>query len=286
MRPLWKGAVSFGLVYVPVKLYPATRSRDVKFNYLHEKCKTPVQYRRYCPYCGSEVPLDEIVRGYEYEKGRYVVLTEADFENLAGEDGKRSVEILDFVDLAEIDPLYYEKAYYLAPGDGGAKVYELLKRAMSETGKAAVARVAIRSRQSLAAIRVSGNALVMNLMHYPDEIQKADAIPEMQYEVSLHQNELKMAVSLISSLSAGFRPEKYTDTYRQELMDLIQAKISGEAVEVPARPDTGKVVDLMEALKASIELAREERGGKAAAEEAGFTGGAGPGKKAARRKTS
>lgn len=262
MRPLWKGAVSFGLVYVPVKLYAATEDKDIRFNYLHEKCKTPVQYRRFCPYCQAEVPMEEIVRGYEYEKGKYVVFKEEDFEQLSGAGGRKNIEIMDFVDLTEIDPIYYAKAYYLAPGDGGAKVYELLKRAMHETGKVAVARVVIRSRENLAALRVSGNTLVMSTMHYPDEIRQAGALPELNYRVDLHENEVKMAVSLISSLSAEFRADKYTDTYRQELMEMIQAKIAGEAIEMPAKPEAGKVVDLMEALKASIDLAREERDGQ------------------------
>lgn len=287
MRSMWKGAVSFGLVYVPVKLYAATEQKDIRFNYLHEKCKTPVQYRRFCPYCQSEVSMEEIVRGYEYEKGKYVVLKEDDFEKLEETGGGRNVEILDFVDLAEIDPIYFEKAYYLAPGDGGAKVYELLKRAMNETGKVAVARVVIRSREALAALRVSGNTLVMSTMHYPDEIRQANALPEMNYQVNLHENEVKMAVSLISSLSAEFRPEKYTDTYRQGLMEVIQAKIAGEAIETPAKPETGKVVDLMEALKASIDLAREERDRQVkAANGAGAAKEVKAAKTAARRKTS
>lgn len=259
MRAIWKGAVSFGLIYVPVKLYAATEQKDIKFNYLHDKCKTPVQYRRFCPNCQTEVPMEEIVRGYEYEKGKYVILGAEDFGQEAPSGAGKNVEILDFVDLAEIDPVYYEKAYYLAPGDGGAKVYELLRRAMEETNKVAVARVVIRSRESLAALRVSGGTLVMSTMHYPDEIRQAGVLPEMNYQVSLHDNEVKMAVNLINNLSAEFRPEKYTDTYRQKLMEVIQSKITGEAVEVPARPETGKVVDLMEALKASINLAREDR---------------------------
>jgi DNA end-binding protein Ku len=259
MRPIWKGAISFGLVFVPVKIYAATEQKDIRFNYLHEKCKTPVQYRRFCPYCQTEVIMEEIVKGYEYEKGKYVVLKEEDFDNLSGGEGGRSIEILDFVNLAEIDPVYYEKAYYLAPSEGGAKVYELLRRAMGDTGKVAVARVVIRSRQALAAIRVSGNVLVMSTMHYPDEIRQAGVIPEMNYQVTLHENEVKMAENLIGSLSAEFRPDKYSDTYREALMEVIQGKITGEAVEVPARPETGKVVDLMDALKASIDLAKQER---------------------------
>jgi len=275
MRAIWKGAVSFGLVYVPVKLYAATESRDIKFNYLHEKCKTPIEYRRWCPSCETEVPMEEIVRGYEYEKGRYVVIQDDDFEK-AGPRSGRNIEILDFVNLTDIDPIYYDKAYYLAPGDGGAKVYELLRRAMFDAGRVAVSRVVIRSRQALAAIRAGAGSLVMSTMHYPAEIREADSLPEMNYRVVLHDNEVKMAVNLIDSLAADFRPEKYNDTYREHLMETIQARIAGEAVEVPPQPDTGRVVDLMEALKASIELAKEER----------HKGQAKTGKTAARRKTS
>ncbi len=258
MRPIWKGAISFGLVFVPVKLYAATEKKDIRFNYLHEKCNTPVRYQRFCPYCGVEVPMEEIVRGYEYEKGKYVVFKDDDLDQIAPPSEKK-IEILDFVDLVEIDPVYYEKAYYLVPVDGGVKAYELLKRAMSDTGKVAVARIVIRSRETLAALRVSRNSLVMNTMYYPDEIRQAGVLPEMNYEVNLHEKEVKMAVNLVSSLSADFRPEKYTDTYRQGLMEIIQAKIAGETVQVPAEPEAGKVVDLMEALKASIELAGKER---------------------------
>ncbi|MDD3652738.1 MAG: Ku protein [Desulfotomaculaceae bacterium] len=259
MRPIWKGALSFGLVYVPVKLYAATKQKDIRFNYLHSKCISPIRYTRFCPYCQAEVAIEDIVKGYEYEKGKYVILKEEDFEQLSFKEGGRNIDILDFVNLAEIDPVYYEKAYYLAPADGGAKVYELFKRAIAETGKVAVARIMMRSRDALAAIRVSGSILVMSTMHYPDEIRPAGALPELNYTVNLHDNEIKMAVNLINSLSADFRPDKYTDTYRQSLMDLIQAKIAGEAVEAPAKPETGKVVDLMEALQASIEMARAER---------------------------
>lgn len=281
IRPIWKGAISFGLVYVPVKLYSATEQKDIKFNYLHEKCKSPVQYKRYCPYCQVEVSMEEIVRGYEYEKGKYVIINEDDFDKLAGANSGRSIEIMDFVNLEEIDPVYYEKAYYLVPGEGGAKVYELFRRAIADTGKVAVARVIIRNREALAAIRESKNILVMSTMHYPDEIRQAGTLPELNYQVGLHDNEVKMAVNLINSLSAEFQPEKYNDTYRQALMEVIQARIAGEAVAVPEKTEAGKVVDLMEALKASIELAREERDKKGNAQTKAQTG-----KVAAKRKTS
>ena len=261
MRPLWKGAVSFGLVYVPVKMYAATERKNVKFNYLHEKCKTPIQYRRYCPYCDTEVANEEIVKGYEYERGQYVVIREEDFEHLPGESS-RSINIVDFVDLKDIDPLYFDKGYYLAPGEGGQRVYELLKKSMQDTGKVAVAKVVIRNKESLAALRVAEGVLTMSTMYYPDEVRKPAAIPELEYRVDIHDNELKMAVNLISNLSAPFSPQKYTDEYRQQLMEVIQAKAAGEGVELPPTRETEKVVDLMSALKASIDLAKQERGGK------------------------
>ncbi|OAT83578.1 Ku protein [Desulfotomaculum copahuensis] len=278
MRPVWKGAVSFGLVYVPVKMFTATEKKDVKFNYLHVKCNTPIQYRRYCSACDQDVPMEEIVRGYQYEKGRYVVLREGDLEVLPP-GGPHNVEILDFVDLARIDPVYYDKAYYLAPAAGGEKVYALLKRAMQETGKAAVARVAIRSKVSLAVLRAAGETLSMSTMFYPDEVRDAGAIEEVHYQVELSENEIKMAVSLIERLSAPFEPQKYTDTRRQALMDLIQARVAGEAMVAPAAPEAAKVVDLMEALKASIDLAQSKR--DAAGAQAGEKGG-----RPARRKKS
>ncbi|MFZ5642424.1 MAG: Ku protein [Bacillota bacterium] len=259
MRPLWKGAVSFGLIYVPVKMYSATEKKDVKFNYLHEKCKTPIQYRKYCPHCETEIPHEEVVRGYEYEKGKYIIMQEEEFERLPGEK-TRSVEILDFVDLSEIDPIYYDKAYYLAPGEGGQKVYELLRRSMGETNKVAVARVVIRSKEALAVLRTAENVLMMSTMYYPDEVRNPAAIDELGYRVDLHDNEVKMALNLVENLSSHFEPKKYTNRYREALMEAIQAKITGEEIEVPAAPETANVVDLMSALKASIDLAKKQRG--------------------------
>jgi len=199
------------------------------------------------------------VRGYEYEKGKYVVIRDEDLENLP-DHASKSINILDFVDLNQIDPVYYQKAYYLVPGEGGEKVYDLLKKAMERTGKVAVARVVIRTRESLAILHVARGSLMMNTMFYPDDVRRPEQLPEMKYKVDLHENELKMAENLINNLSADFQPDKYTDEYRRELMEVIQAKIAGEEVEVPAAvPEEGKVVDLMEALKASIELAEKER---------------------------
>jgi len=258
LRNIWKGAISFGLVHVPVKLYPATERKDLKFNFLHEKCKTPVRYERVCPTCETEIPMEEIVRGYEYEKGRYVILREEDFENLPLETAK-TVEIINFVKLDEIDPIYFEKSYYLAPGDGGQKAYEILKQAMLDQKKVAVAKVVIRSKESLAVLRVYKNVIVMETMFYNDEIRATQLMPEINYKVQVHENEIKMAGSLIDNLTETFSPEQYKNRYREALHDLIQAKITGQEVEVAPRVEPGKVVDLMEALKASIQLAKEEK---------------------------
>ncbi len=258
MRNLWKGAISFGLVHVPVKLYAATERKDIKFNYLHEKCKTPVRYEKVCPTCETEVPMEEIVRGYEYEKGKYVILKDEDFENIPLATAK-TVEIINFAELSEIDPVFFDKSYYLAPGDGGQKAYELLKQAMAETQKVAVAKVIIRSKESLAALRVYRDLIVMETMFYPDEIRNTELLPEVNYNVKINENEAKMAANLIESLTEPFNPQKYHNEYRAALSELIESRISGEEVEVAPRVETGRVVDLMEALKASIDLAKEEK---------------------------
>lgn len=267
MRNLWKGAISFGLVNVPVKLYTATEKQEIKFNYLHEKCKTPIKYERRCPTCNMEVPSEEIVWGYEFEKGQYVVLKEEDFARIPDGGGK-TIDIVDFVDLQEIDPIYFEKSYYLEPAQGGEKAYALLKRAMRETGKIAVAKVTIRSKESLAVLRVYQNALLMAVIFYPNEIRATAGLTGIQTEPALHENEIKMANSLIANLSGHFDPQKYTNRYREDLMAIIQSKISGgEVAQTPGR-ESGKIIDLMEALRASIaatekQNADEKKTGKA-----------------------
>ena len=258
MRNLWKGAISFGLVHVPVKLYSATEKKDIKFSYLHEKCKTPVRYEKVCPTCETEVPMEEIVKGYEYEKGKYVIMRDEDFESIPLATAK-TVEILNFVELKEIDPLFFDKSYYLAPGDGGQKAYELLKNSMQETQKVAVAKVIIRSKESLAALRVYNNIIIMETMFYPEEIRNTELLPEINYNVKINENEAKMASGLIESLTEPFAPEKYRNEYRAALGELIESRITGEEVEVVPRVETGKVVDLMEALEASIDLAKKEK---------------------------
>ena len=258
MRSLWKGFLSFGLVNIPVKLYVATEKKDPKFRYLHQECMTPVQYQKRCPTCNKELENEEIVYGYEYQKGRFVVLSEEDFSRVPVES-TRSVDILDFVDLREVDPVYFDKSYYLEPGEGGNKAYSLLIQAMQATGKVAIARVVIRTKEALAAVRVNDNLLVMETMFYPDEVRSYAGLALPSGDVKLHDNEIKMAVNLIENLSSTFDPSKYKNQYRQALHEMIEAKIAGQEIAVAPQAPTANVVDLMEALKQSVKLAEKER---------------------------
>ena len=259
MRTLWKGAVSFGLVNIPVKMYVATENKDIKFNYLHQECMSPIQYRKYCPRCDRELNSEEIVRGYEYQKGNFVVINEEDLERIPLENTK-TIDIFDFVNLQQVDPIYFDKSYYLEAAPGGEKAYSLLIEAMTQTEKVAIARVIIRTKQSLAALRVKDKVLLMETIFYPDEIRSPAGLSPGLEADKLHENEVKMAVSLIDNLSVDFEPGKYHDEYRQALRELIDAKIVGkEVVNAPAVSDKGKVVDLMEALQASVKLAEESR---------------------------
>ena len=259
MRTLWKGAVSFGLVNIPIKMYVATEHKDIKFNFLHKECMNPIQYRKFCPHCDREIASEEIVRGYEYQKGSYVVINEEDLERIPLENTK-TIDILDFVDLTQVDPIYFDKTYYLEPSQGGEKAYGLLIEAMSQTGKVAIAKVIIRSKQSLAALRIKDQVLIMETIFWPDEIRSPSALNLGVDRGKLHDNEIKMAVSLIENLSTSFEPAKYQNEYRQALWEIIESKIVGKEV-VAAAPvaDRGNVVDLMEALKASVKLAEETR---------------------------
>lgn len=259
MKVLWKGAISFGLVNIPVSMYVATENKDIKFNYLHKECMSPIKYQKYCPRCDKEVSSDEIVRGYEYQKGNYVVINQEDFERIP-EENTKTVDILDFVNLSQVDPVYFDKTYYLEPAPGGEKAYTLIVDAMQKTGKIAIARIFIRSRQSLAAIRVKDDYLVMETIFYPDEIRSPASLNKGLDPAKLNANETKMAVSLIENLSTDFDPARYHDTYRQALGEIIEARIAGQEIVTPEpAAEKGKVVDLMEALKASVKLAEENR---------------------------
>lgn len=263
MRPLWKGSVSFGLVNIPVRLFAATEQKNVRFRYLHEPCRTPVEYRKVCPTCNKEVAMDEIVKGYEYEKGRFVVIDESDFARIPAET-TRSIAIVDFVRGEEVDPIYYDRSYYLAPGETGEKAFQLLLQSMAEVGMAAIVRIVLRSRQALGVLRVYGDSLALETMFYPDEVRPTTGLPAWNRDLKMQENELQMARQLIENLTAPFSPEKYTDEYRKALLEIIEGKIKGEEVFIAPSPEKGEVIDLVEALKASVEATR-----KAAREEAG-----------------
>lgn len=258
MRSIWAGVLSFGLVNIPVKVYPATENKDFKFHFLHKKCHSPITYVKRCPICNEDVTQEEIVRGYEYARGQYVVLSPEELEELPLPT-TRAIEISDFVNLEEIDPIYFSRPYYLAPAEGGQKAFALLHRAMSDTGKVALAKVALRQRESLVAIRVYRRAFVLETMLYADEIRRLETVPELDYPEQLDSRELEMAVHLVESLSAPFEPAKYEDNYRKALEEAIAGKIAGREVAVAPAPAPAKVVDLMEALRASIERAEAER---------------------------
>jgi len=258
MRPIWKGAISFGLVTIPIKLYTATEAKDIKFRFLHKECKSPINYQRYCPVCEEKVENEDLVKGYEYESGRFVVMEDEDLAKIPVESMK-AIEIIDFVNLAEIDPIFFVKSYYLAPTELGLKPYHLLFKAMQETGKIAIARVVLRSKETLACIRLYKNALVLETIFYPDEIRSPQLLPELAQEVKVNENELKMAKNLINSLSTEFKPEKYTSQYREALLEIIEAKIKGQEIAIPQQPEAATVVDLMEALKASLAQVEEKK---------------------------
>ena len=256
MHTLWKGSISFGLVNVPVKMHAATESQEFQFNYLHKTCKNRIRSIKKCPICELEVSTADLVKGYEYEKDRYAVLDDEDLASLE-QPMSRSIDILDFIDLKEIDPIYYQKSYYLSPEETAQKAYRLLCQAMEDTGKVALARVTMRSKQHLACLRVFEQGLVMETMYYPKEIRHMDSVGE---GVVPTETELTMARQLIDNLARPFEPEKYRDELHEQMARLIESKVAGENFTVNAPAKGRKVVDLMDALRASISLTEKEKG--------------------------
>lgn len=251
MHTMWKGSISFGLVNIPVKMFAATEDKDIRFKYIHKECKTPIKYEKKCPACDKELNQEDIVRGYEYEPGRFVVIDDRDLESLRQSTG-RAIEILDFVNLDEIDPVYFMKSYYLSPQETGEKAYNLLREAMDQTGRIAISRITIRNKQSLAAIRVYQNLLIMETIFYPDEVRNSAQVPNVPDSSQVDQNELSMATQLIGNLTTAFDPEKYTDEYRKELLALIHRKIEGDETVQPKEAPERNVIDLMQALQESL----------------------------------
>lgn len=257
MHTIWKGAISFGLVNIPVKMYAATEDKDISMRMLHKACGTPIAYSRRCPHCDTAVENENIVKGYEYEKGRFVSFDKDELDALSA-DASREIKIVDFVDLSEIDPIYFQKTYYLGPGDTGANAYSLLKTALNDTGKIGIAKVTIRNKSSLAAIRIVDGCISMETIFYPDEVRPAANVPNLaQTNAEPNEKELLMAKMLIEQLSVAFDPTKYQDDYREQVMGLIQKKIAGEEIHeaAPAAPRTN-VIDLMAALQASLQAAQ------------------------------
>jgi DNA end-binding protein Ku len=256
-RAIWTGAISFGLVNVPVRMYSAIEEHKLHFNYIHEKDGSRIGYEKVCKSEGKPVPDDEIVKAFEWEKGEYVPMRDEDFER-AQEETFKSIDIRDFVDYEEIDPIYFERTYYLGPQDGAEKVYALLVRAMEESGRAAIAKFVMRDRQHLGCLRTSDGALLLEKMYFADEIRDADGIKPDVKKGDVDKREVEMAQALIDKLYGDFEPEKYEDTYRDTLCEIIKAKRSGETIEAPEPEKPKAAPDLMEALKASLEQAEKK----------------------------
>jgi DNA end-binding protein Ku len=253
-RAIWSGVISFGLVSVPVRMYTATESKELKFHFLDKRDLAPIGYDKVNKETGQSVAADDIVRGFEVDKGRFVELTEEDIDRLDVEL-THSIDICDFVSIDEIDPLYFRKAYYLLPQDGAEKPYRLLVQALEETGRVAIAKVVIRNKQHLAAIRPVNDTLVLETMYYADEVRQPEEAPKPQVRAP----EVEMAKTLIENLAAKWDPERYRDRYRTELLDLLQKKAEGEPLPESKAEEGGEVVDLMEALRQSVEATKKKR---------------------------
>jgi Ku protein, prokaryotic len=254
-RAIWKGSISFGLVNIPIALYPATRREELEFRLLRKSDLSPVNYRRVAEKDGKEVSWDEIVKGYEFEKGNYVVLKDEDFQRVDLE-ATQTVDIQDFVEQEEIDPIFFYKPYYLEPQKGGDKAYALLHDALKETNKVGIAKVVIKTRQYLAGVKPENSALVLELMHFADQLVDTETL-HLPKKVEIGKREMTMAKSLIDSMSSKWNPEKYKDDYREALMEVIEEKVEAGGKEIAEKPKKApkptKVIDLVSVLQRSLE---------------------------------
>ncbi|PYK81896.1 MAG: Ku protein [Verrucomicrobia bacterium] len=260
MRAIWKGSISFGLVNIPIALYPATRREELKFRLLRAKDLSPVNYKRVAEKDGKEVPWDEIVKGYEYEKGKYVLLKDEDFQRVDLE-ATQTVDIQDFVDQEEIDPMFFYKPYYLEPQKGGDKAYVLLRDTLARTGKVGIAKVVIKTRQYLAGVKAEDSVLVLELMHFAEELADADKL-HVPKKIEPGKRELDMAKALVESMSAKWDPKKYRDDYREALMEVIEEKVEAGGKEIEEKPKpkprpSTKVIDLVSVLQESLNKTRK-----------------------------
>jgi DNA end-binding protein Ku len=254
-RAIWKGSISFGLVNIPIALFPATRREELKFRLLRKSDLSPVNYKRVAEKDGKEVSWDQIVKGYEYEKGKYIVLKDEDFERVDLE-ATQTVEIQDFVDVDEIDPMFFYKPYYLEPQKGGDKAYALLRDALKDSNKVGIAKVVIKTRQYLAGVKPEDGALVLELMHFADELADPGKL-HVPKNTEVGKREINMAKSLIDSMSSTWNPKKYRDDYREALMEVIEEKVEAGGKEIETKPKKPpkptKVIDLVSVLQKSLE---------------------------------
>jgi DNA end-binding protein Ku len=257
MKTIWKGAISFGLVTIPVRVYGATEEKSLRFHQLHAPDGGRIRYKRVCSIDGEEVDWSEIVKGYEYEKDHYVTLTDEELASLPVTTAK-AIEIERFVDADQIDPIFFQKSYFVVPEATGLKAYQLLREAMVDDDKVAVAKVAFREKEHLATLRLRGNVFVLETMYWPDELRAAD-FDVLDEQVQVRPQEVRMARSLIESLSADFEPEEFQDTYRAALEELVAKKVQGQEITYSEEAEPSKVVDLMEALRASVEAAKADK---------------------------
>ena len=260
-RAIWKGSISFGLVNIPIALYPATRREELKFRLLRKTDLSPVNYKRVAEKDGKEVPWDQIVKGYEYEKGKYVVLQDEDFQRVDIE-ATQTVDIQDFVELDEIDPIFFYKPYYLEPQKGGDKAYALLRDALKDSRKVGVAKVVIKTREYLAGVKPEDGAIVLELMHFANELADTSKL-NIPKKVEVGKREMTMAKSLIDSMSSKWNPEKYKDDYREALMEVIEEKVEAGGKEIEEKPRKApkptKVIDLVSVLQKSLEQTGAKR---------------------------
>jgi DNA end-binding protein Ku len=258
MKALWTGAVTFGLVNIPVRLYSAVEEKSLKFHMLHEADGGRIRYQRVCSTCGKEVAWDEIVKGYEYAKDHYVQFDDDELQAL-DIDSIKAIDVVNFVPLEDIDPIYYAKTYYVVPEPSGLKAYRLLQQALEAEEMVGVAKVALRDKERLASVRLKDDMFVLETMHWPDEIREP-VFEELERNVDVRDAEVKMARQLIQQLSSDFDPAQFSDEYRTRLEELVEQKVQGQEITVAAAPEEEptKVVDLMEALKASVEQAKKK----------------------------
>lgn len=255
-RTMWKGAISFGLVTIPVRVFPSTEEKSLKFNQLHDADGGRIKMKRTCSKCGEEVPFEHIVKGYEVEKDQYVLLNDEDFDQIPVESS-RNIDIVQFVELADIDPIYFKKSYYLVPDETGVKAYSLLRKALEDESKVGVAKVSFRDKEHLATLRFRGKTFILETMYWPDEI-RADDFEELDKKVTVRPQEVEMARSLIESLTEPWAPEQFKDDYREALQRIVDAKVKGEEIEIAEPEAPSKVLDLMQALKASVDAVKKD----------------------------